>query len=158
MQCPQCQTILSAPARRCPKCQADLDLLADLADRLRIGLDKADSHLRDGNLHGAMWSYLHVLETDPDNPLARRQVAQVVTAVRQFDLSTPERRKAAGLPPEVTKGALWRRTILGVVVGALLFTGTFSMGFLAGMRANWNAPPEERKDPPAADNAMGGRN
>ena len=39
-----------------------------------------------------MWAYLEVLEVDPDNATARRQVGKVVTAVRQFDQTAPGRR------------------------------------------------------------------
>ena len=45
-----------------------------------------------GELGEAVWAYLAVLEVDPDNATARRQVGQVATAVRQFDQTAPGRR------------------------------------------------------------------
>ena len=40
----------------------------------------------------AVWEYLEVLEVDPDNATARKQVGRVATAVRQFDQTAPARR------------------------------------------------------------------
>ena len=42
-----------------------------------------------GELGDAVWKYLEVLEVDPDNAVARRQVGRVATAVRQFDEKAP---------------------------------------------------------------------
>src|SRR4051812_13283843 len=99
LQCPQCTKPLRELLRRCPSCQADLDLLVDYASNLQGGLQRAENLTRAGELDKAVWAYLEVLEVDPDNPAARRQVSQVVTAVRQFDQVIPGRRWANNLPP-----------------------------------------------------------
>src|SRR5436305_10480758 len=97
--CPQCTKPLREFTRRCPSCQADLDLLVDYVSHLQGGLERAENLVRAGELGQAVWAYLEVLEVDPDNPVARRQVAQVATAVRQFDHEMPGRRWANNLPP-----------------------------------------------------------
>src|SRR5438552_2920598 len=99
--CPMCTKPLAELTRRCPTCMADLDLLVDYVTHLHTGLERAEQLTRAGELGQAMWAYLEVLETDPDNAAARRQVGQVATAVRQFDRTAPGRRWALGLP--------WRR-------------------------------------------------
>src|SRR5437016_3993447 len=98
-QCPQCQKPLRELVRRCPSCQADLDLLVDYVSHLQGGLERAEHLTRAGELGQAVWAYLEVLEVDPDNATARRQVTQVATAVRQFDYAVPGRRWANNLPP-----------------------------------------------------------
>ncbi len=155
-QCPQCNKQLTTLVRKCPTCQAELDLLVDFAGQLQGGIERADSLLRSGELAKGVWAYLEVLETDPDNPAARRQVAQVVTAVRQFDLSSPERRRAAGLPPAEPKPSFWREVGWKLALGILLFAGTFSMGFLAGARSNLIPPAAgPKEEEPAKNDAMG---
>src|SRR5437868_1815279 len=90
-QCPQCGKPLRELVRRCPSCQADLDLLVDYVSHLRGGVNRALDLTRAGELGQAVWAYLEILEIDPDNAAAKKQVAQVATAVRQFDLSAPGR-------------------------------------------------------------------
>src|SRR5262245_15818550 len=90
--CPMCKKGLPDLARQCPRCRTDLTLLVDYVDALQVALARADARARAGELGEAVWAYLEVLEVDPDNPIARRQVSQVVTAVRQFDRATPGRR------------------------------------------------------------------
>ena len=85
LQCPQCTKPLRELVRRCPTCQADLDLLVDYVSHLQGGLDRAENLVRAGELGQAVWAYLEVLEVDPDNATARRQVSQVVTAVRRAE-------------------------------------------------------------------------
>jgi hypothetical protein len=97
--CPQCTKPLREFARRCPSCQADLDLLVDYVSHLQGGLDRAENLVKAGELGQAIWAYLEVLEVDPDNPQARKQIGLVVTAVRQFDTVMPGRRWANNLPP-----------------------------------------------------------
>src|SRR5208282_1779608 len=94
--CPQCTKPLREFSRRCPSCQADLDLLVDFVSQLQGGIERAENLARDGELGKAFWAYLEVLETDPDNVAARKQVGQVVTAVRQFDRVAPGRRWLGG--------------------------------------------------------------
>lgn len=130
--CPQCNKPLRELVRKCPTCQADLDLLVDYVSHLAGGLQRADNLARAGELGEAVWAYLEVLETDPDNATARKQVGRVVTAVRKFDLSTPARRVALGMPPREATG-IWKHlpaydsmlagavlVLIGVVVGLLI--------------------------------------
>jgi len=95
--CPQCNKPLAEVTRQCPTCRADLDLLVEYVSGLAGSLYRAEQLTRGGELGPAMWAYLEVLEVDPDNPEAKRQVGQVATAVRQFDRTAPGRRWAQGL-------------------------------------------------------------
>lgn len=91
LTCPMCKKSLAGPDRLCPTCRTDLSLLVDYSDHLQTGLERAEERTRAGQLGEAVWEYLQVLEVDPDNPTARRQVGSVVTAVRQFDRAAPGR-------------------------------------------------------------------
>ena len=82
LKCPLCQKALPAPARSCPRCQADLSLLADLMTDVRILLDRADAHRRAGELAPAVQAYLDVLDVDPANAEARAALGPVLLAVR----------------------------------------------------------------------------
>src|SRR5581483_7952837 len=128
--CPQCTKPLRELTRRCPSCQADLDLLVDYVSHLQGGLERAENLTRAGELGQAVWAYLEVLEVDPDNPTARRQVSQVATAVRQFDAVTPGRRWANNLPPLPHSPRLpgWVRG--GLIVLAIVLA--FTLGLLVG--------------------------
>lgn len=90
--CPTCKKGLQAGDPRCPRCDTDVSLLVNYVNHLRQGLDEADKLTRAGELGDAVWAYLEVLEIDPDNTTARRQVGKVATAVRQFDEMAPGRR------------------------------------------------------------------
>lgn len=116
--CPQCTKPLREITRRCPSCQADLDLLVDYVGHLHGGLQRAENLVRAGELGQAIWAYLEVLEVDPDNPTARKQVSQIVTAVRQFDAVTPGRRWADGLNPNLppAKHPWWHWLVFGASV------------------------------------------
>ncbi len=92
LTCPMCKNSVDAVEAHCPRCQADLSLLCSFRDCVGEGLARADACLRNGALDGAVWAYLDVLEVDPDNPVARQQVAQVVTTIRHFDRVAPSRR------------------------------------------------------------------
>src|SRR5436190_18816662 len=96
--CPQCTKPLRELSRRCPSCQADLDLLVDFVSHLKGGLQRAENLTRAGELGQAIWAYLEVLDTEPDNGPARRQIAQVATAGSRFDSSSQPWCIAAGLP------------------------------------------------------------
>jgi hypothetical protein len=153
--CPQCTKPLRDFTRRCPSCQADLDLLVDYVSHLQGGLQRADNLTRAGELGQAIWAYLEVLEVDPDNSDARKQIGQVVTAVRQFDTTIPGRRWANGLPPQLPKTPLawWHWLIIvGVVMAA--FAGGFGFAHIPYEPAsNENepdklAPAPELKMPP----------
>jgi hypothetical protein len=80
-----CKKSVRLDSRECPTCRTDLSLLVEYVDHLEDGLAKAEQLTRAGQLGEAMWAYLSVLEVDPDNAEARRQVGQVAAAVRQFD-------------------------------------------------------------------------
>jgi hypothetical protein len=129
-KCPQCTKPLRELARRCPSCQADLDLLVDYVSHLHGGLERAENLTRAGELGQAIWAYLEVLETDPDNTAARRQIGQVVTAVRQFDAVTPERRWANNLPPlpHARRYSAWLRW--GLILAAVALA--FAIGVIVG--------------------------
>lgn len=140
-RCPQCSKPLPDLVRRCPTCQADLDLLVDLAGQMRGGLEKAEAATRAGELGEAVWSYLEVLEADPDNPGARRQIARIATAVRQFDLSTPARRWASGMPAEETFWEKWGKVISAAAAGLML-------GLLIGLLVGRSRFPAKTIEPP----------
>src|SRR5947209_11376074 len=91
-QCPQCGKKLVELTQRCPTCQADLGLLLDYVSHLSGGLERAEALTRAGELGEAVWAYLEVLEVDPDNAAARRQVGNVAAAVRVFDQTSEGRR------------------------------------------------------------------
>src|SRR5262245_19831030 len=92
LTCPMCKKSLEGLVRECPRCRSDLSLLVDYTSHLQDGLARAQALTRQGELAEAVWAYLTVLEVDPDNPEARRQVGRVATAVRQFDRAAPGRR------------------------------------------------------------------
>jgi hypothetical protein len=149
-QCPQCQKPLRELLRRCPSCQADLDLLVDYVSHLRGGLDRAVGLTKAGELGQAVWAYLEILEVDPDNAAAKKQVAQVATAVRQFDLAStgrqwtgPSRNGAAatGKRPPPT----WL-IYLGV---AALVLAAFTVGYVLGGAGNYPDTNENPDNPPA---------
>src|SRR3954469_23763206 len=118
LKCPMCSTRLAEPlGRQCRRCQADISLLAHYVENLREGLTQADAFTRAGELDEAVWAYLAVLEVDPDNAAARRQVGRVATAVRQFDRTAPGRRWLSQVRGEdgddaASRMARWMRNAL----------------------------------------------
>ena len=80
-----CKKSVQLSSRECPSCRADLSLLVDYTQHIETNLSRAEALTRAGQLGEAVWAYLAVLEVDPDNPEARRQVGRVAAAVRQFD-------------------------------------------------------------------------
>src|SRR5580765_7542316 len=92
LTCPQCKKRTEGLLRKCQTCQTDLSLLVDYVGHLHEGLERAEVMTRAGELGEAVWAYLEVLEVDPDNATARRQVGNVAAAVRQFDRAAPGRR------------------------------------------------------------------
>ncbi|MSU78216.1 MAG: hypothetical protein EXS16_08975 [Gemmataceae bacterium] len=125
--CPQCTKPLRQFTRKCPSCQADLELLVDYVSHVQGGLNRAENLTRAGELGQAIWAYLELLEIDPDNAQARKQISQIVTAVRQFDKVIPSRRWANGLPPvpDASPRPWWHWAIF---VGAILTA--FGIGYL----------------------------
>jgi hypothetical protein len=142
-----CKKSLRGMARECPSCRADLSLLVDYAGAMDEGLARAERFTRAGELGDAVWSYLEVLEIDPDSPIARRQVGQVAAAVRQFDEHAPGRRWA-----KLVRGqALGRgaRRWMAVVVWMMLLAAAFLVGYLLGHRSSGDkasAPPTATSD------------
>jgi hypothetical protein len=159
-QCPQCSKPLRELVRKCPTCQADLDLLVDYVSHLNGGLERAENLTRAGELGQAFWAYMEVLEVDPDNAPAKKQVSQVVTAVRQFDQVTQGRRWLAeirhGPPAKSPFAALpswaWASIAAGLVV--LAFVIGYALGFYAPveMPDNGGEGPPQLKHP---DNQAG---
>jgi len=87
-----CKKTLPSLGKECPSCKADVSLLVTYVEDLDNSLVRAESLTRAGELGEAVWAYLEVLETDPDNETARRQVGRVAAAVRQFDRLAQGRR------------------------------------------------------------------
>jgi len=80
LTCPMCKKSVQLTTRECPTCRTDLSLLVEYVDHLEEGLAKAEALTRAGELGQAVWAYLSVLEVDPDNAEAKRQVGQVAAA------------------------------------------------------------------------------
>jgi hypothetical protein len=122
---------------------AELDLLLDYVSELQSGLERAERHTRAGELAQAMWAYLQVLEVDPDNAVARRQVGLVATAVRQFDRVAPGRRwlrkvrDETGLPVEDDEGSGWPKF---VALGMVAVIVAFLLGFFLGSQPTSEEP------------------
>jgi hypothetical protein len=83
--CPMCKKEVAESASACPRCRTDLSILKTYLGDLESGLERAQSLTRAGELGEAVFAYLEVLEVDPDNEQARKQVGRVASAVRQFD-------------------------------------------------------------------------
>lgn len=151
--CPQCTKPLREITRRCPSCQADLDLLVDYVNHLQGGLERAENLVKAGDLGQAIWAYLEVLEVDPDNPKARKQISQVVTAVRQFDTVVPGRRWANGLPPHLppAERPWWHWLAFASVVVLAL-----GLGYgMAHVEWEWPSPAPVDTNPKPNDQLMG---
>jgi hypothetical protein len=147
-QCPQCNKPLRELVRRCPSCQADLDLLVDYVSHLAGGLERAENLTKAGELGQAVWAYLEILEVDPDNAAAKKQVAQVATAVRQFDLAAPGRKwlsQSRNGTPDKTRLGL-RAWLMAVSVAALVACA-FLLGLLVGSGSN-ETTQEDGNDKP----------
>jgi hypothetical protein len=137
LTCPMCKKVLPGLERRCRTCQTDVSLLVDYVQGLDDGLARAEALTRQGELAEAVWAYLQVLEVDPDNATARRQVGQVAAAVRQFDRSAPGRRWRRRLERQASfRRALasWERGEglpgwLLVVLGAVLVCAALAVGY-----------------------------
>lgn len=160
LTCPMCKKPVRGMVSECPSCRADLGLLLDFVENLDDGLARAEAQTRAGHLGQAVWAYLEVLEVDPDNPVARQKVGQVVTAVRQFDRAAPRRRwqerlrrldgfrrwlTTVGEPqPDTTfrrglRYALW--TIAGLALLGVGFAGGYAVGRSGGPSATASAAP-----------------
>lgn len=153
LTCPMCKkTVRPISGRECPTCRTDLSLLVDYVDHVEEGLARADALTREGELGEAVWAYLAVLETDPDNPTARRQVGQVAAAVRQFDRIAVGRR----MMDRLRRRARFRQWAEGwtdegrgsmgavLVVAALAVVAAFIFGVLLGLQS---VPPTPSPTP-----------
>jgi hypothetical protein len=159
LTCPMCKKSVRLSSRECPTCRTDLSLLLDYVDGLEEGLARAEALTRAGELGEAVWAYLAVLEVDPDNGEARRQVGQVAAAVRQFDRIAVGRRWLDKLRRRAhfrrwakswgrdSAGTFW---LVCLTVVALLL-GALALGWVLGARAAREAPAE----PPAPQVAHG---
>jgi hypothetical protein len=148
-RCPQCNKTLATLVRRCPSCMADLDLLVEYVDQLQSGLDQAERLTRAGELGSAVWAYLAVLEVDPDNAMARRQIGDVAMAVRQFDESAPGRRWLRRIRGGESAGGLagW----LWFALAALLVVVAFVGGYGLASRSASETEPQRPEAPPKLD-------
>jgi hypothetical protein len=162
-----CKQRLRGLEKECSRCHTDVSLLVDYVENLQEGLVRADALTKQGELGEAVWAYLEVLEVDPDNATARRQVGQVVTAVRQFDQAAPGRRwfnkirrqtrfrrLAAGVKEASTDSGGWLSGVLffGVILGAVL------CGYVLGLQSlakPEGATPSTAAPPPSVGPASG---
>ncbi len=161
LTCPMCKKALPGLEPRCRSCQADVSLLVEYVKGLDGGLARAEALARAGELGEAVWAYLEVLEVDPENATARRQVGQVAAAVRQFDRAAPGRRwqgrilrqarfrrwlaawqRQEGMLPTWMVGAL-----CALMAGAALFVG-YGFGYYQGARHTAAGPvPAQSPEP-----------
>jgi len=160
LSCPLCKKKVPPLERECPSCHADLSLLADYVGNLAVGLAQAEELTRAGMLGEAVWAYLEVLEVDPDNALARRQVGRVVTAVRQFDIASPSRRWLKRLQRrsrfrrwmaswEEGDGSAWAS-----LYWLLLVLGALFLGYFLGLQAQRAAAPPAESSIPSSRHAV----
>jgi hypothetical protein len=138
LTCPMCKKAAPETSRECPSCRTDLSLLTDFVDNLRQGLQRADVHVREGRLGPAVWAYLEVLEIDPENTVAREQVGQVATAVRQFDRAARAQGWLRRLRRHARFRAWGRPSLYAVFFLAALALG-YAVGYYAG-KASAAAP------------------
>jgi len=166
LTCPMCKKKLRGLERECLNCRTDVSLLVDYVENLREGLAQAEALTRAGELGEAVWSYLTVLEVDPDNATARRQVGKVVTAVRQFDQTAPGRRWLKRLQKQTRFRrwmAKWNESEAGasMLSGFLWFLLVFSallIGYVLGSQGltSPKAGPGDQQ-PPAQNRSDDGK-
>jgi hypothetical protein len=168
LTCPMCKKRLRGLEKQCSSCKADVSLLVNYVENLAEGLARAEAATKAGELGDAVWAYLEVLEVDPDNATARRQVGKVATAVRQFDDTAPGRRwltklhkkhrwqrwmanaEESGALTSLIGGAFWFLLVLvALIIGYVM--GTQSPRPAAtGDQPPTSAPaPDSAKPPPA---------
>src|SRR5262249_23324038 len=134
-------------------CRTDVSLLVNYVEDLRDGVAQAEALTRAGELGEAVWAYLAVLEVDPDNAKARRQVGKVATAVRQFDQTAPGRRWLKKLRKQ-TRFRRWMAgwnqegdstSLLSGVLWFLLIFSALMIGYFIGVRSAL-PPPDGTTD------------
>jgi hypothetical protein len=164
LTCPLCKKKLRGLEKECGACKTDVSLLVDYVENLQDGLVRAEALTKAGELGEAVWAYLEVLEVDPDNATARRQVGQVVTAVRQFDNAAPGRRWlkklqrqtrfrrwASGWTAEdATTWLTWGFWFVAIVAAVVLgfFVGQYMHSAPPPGPADTNPPPNEKPEKP----------
>jgi len=154
LTCPMCKKKLRGLEKECQNCRTDVSLLVHYIEDLRDGLARAEALTRAGQLGEAVWAYLAVLEVDPDNATARRQVGQVATAVRQFDQTAPGRRWRSKLQKQ-TRFHRWlarwdpegtlRDSLSTLLLWGLLVFGALLFGYFLG--AHSALPPDDKISP-----------
>jgi hypothetical protein len=149
--CPMCKKRLRGLEKECLNCKADVSLLVHYVENLREGLARAEACTRAGDLGEAVWAYLEVLEVDPDNATARRQVGKVATAVRQFDDTAPGRRWLTKLHKK-KRFRRWVSTLneggeaagwLSAGLWFLLVLGALIVGYMVGVQSGTPPGPGE---------------
>jgi hypothetical protein len=154
LTCPMCKKKLRGMEKECQNCRTDVSLLVHYVEDLRDGLSRAEALTRAGELGEAVWAYLAVLEVDPDNTAARRQVGQVATAVRQFDQTAPGRRWRKKLQKQ-TRFRRWMTSwdadgdgtsslLSSLLWGVLVFLALL-IGYFIGARSA--SPPPDNASP-----------
>jgi hypothetical protein len=156
-----CKKKLRGMEKECLNCRTDLSLLINYVEDLRDSLSQAEALTRAGELGEAVWAYLAVLEVDPDNAEARRQVGKVATAVRQFDQTAPGRRWLKKLRKQ-TRFRRWlshwdsegtaTNSLLGSLLWFVLVFGALLIGYLVGRQGAMTTP-----EPPAPPSAQPSR-
>jgi len=151
-----CKKKLRGLEKECLNCRTDVSLLVHYVEDLRDGLSQAEALTRAGELGEAVWAYLGVLEVDPDNATARRQVGKVATAVRQFDQTATGRRWLKKLRKQNrfrrwmaswnTDGEFSTSLLNGLLWFMLIF-GALMVGYVIGVRST--IPPPDAA--PSAD-------
>ncbi len=122
LTCPLCQKEIAEPVPRCPRCQADLSLLADFMSDLKTLLDRADAHRRAGDLARAVQAYLAVLDVDPANAEARAALGPGLLAVRAAGGAGPTGRR---------RSAVWPFLAGAAVTAAAFAAGVWAARFIA---------------------------
>jgi hypothetical protein len=148
-----CKKRLRGTEKECPSCRADVSILASYVENLQGGLAQAEARTRAGDLGEAVWAYLSVLEVDPDNAAARRQVGRVATAVRQFDRTAPGRRWLKTLQKRGRFRrwlARWQEgEVSGWITGALWFLlvlAALLLGYYLGLHASRTPAPDSNSE------------
>jgi hypothetical protein len=153
LTCPMCKKKLRGLEKECLNCRTNVSLLVNYVEDLRQGLAQAEELTRRGELGEAVWAYLAVLEVDPDNSQARRQVGKVATAVRQFDQTAPGRRWLRKLQKK-KRFRRWMANLnedgeaggfLSGLLWFLLIFGALMIGYFIGVRSI--QPPDSNAEP-----------
>lgn len=145
---PPCRKPVPVGVRECPRCRTDLSLLVTYVQDLQGGLERAEALTRAGQLGPAVWAYLGVLEVDPDNATAQRQVGQVAAAVRRFDRAAAAGRWFRRLRRQA-RFRVWMQgesaapRWLTALLWVLLALVTFVAGYALGTMGRPQTPTEE---------------